>query len=72
MSSAVSSQHYNKVKTVVPFSESHTAASSGYFGKLTQAEDTRIEPVGPLSEHKATECRTSLYCADFLQYLCVD
>lgn len=38
-----SAQHYNKEKHIGPFYESHTAVSSGYFGKLTQPDDTRIE-----------------------------
>ncbi len=50
----------------------HTLQCSGYFGKLTQAEDTRIEQDTLLSEHTAIEQRvqTSLYGPDFLQCLC--
>ncbi len=54
MSSAVSSPHDNKVKPVLPFLN-HTLQCSGYFGKLTQAEDARIEQDRLLSEHTAIE-----------------
>lgn len=54
MNSAVSSPHDNKVKPELPFMN-HTLQCFGYFGKLTQAEDTRIEQDRLLSEHTAIQ-----------------